>query len=77
MDLQHAVLSISSLPLKYKSLKHQQNKVIVLANLFFSISIPERLPKNDYNNEGRNDEYEAESELTAPKYEDHQDTAGK
>ena len=35
MDLQHAVLSICSLPLKYKSLKHQQNKVIALANLIF------------------------------------------
>ena len=41
------------------------------------MSIPERLPKNDYNNEGRNDEYEAESELTIPQYEDHQDTTGK
>ena len=35
MDLKHAVLSICQLPLKYKSLKHQQNKVIVLANLIF------------------------------------------
>ena len=41
------------------------------------MSIPERLPKKDYNNEGRNDEYEAESELTAPEYKDQQDTAGK
>ena len=40
------------------------------------MSIPERLPKKHYNNEGRNDEYEAESELTA-EYEDQQDTAGK
>ena len=41
------------------------------------MSIPERLPKNDYNNKGRNDEYEAESELTALQYEDQQDTTGK
>ena len=40
------------------------------------MSILERLPKNDYSNEGKNDEFEAESELTALEYED-QDTTGK